>query len=86
MNGRVTRAVAGAALTAALVPGVALAAGPAAAAETRTFVGYGAIPSDAHADAEAQMRAYSSSCVEVSTTSSPAGSAHTWKATLTASC
>jgi hypothetical protein len=55
-------------------------------AVTKTFYGYGYLPSDAHAAAVAAMSAYSSSCQEVSTTYSPAGSEHYWQATLTANC
>jgi hypothetical protein len=58
----------------------------AAATEEKIFVGYGPMPSDAHANAEAQMRAYSATCNEVKTEYSTAGSAHSWKATLTALC
>lgn len=66
-------------------PAVGLIADP-AAAEVKTFYGYGYLPSDAHANAVAQMRAYSPSCVETGTTYSGAGSEHYWQATLTASC
>jgi hypothetical protein len=52
----------------------------------QTFIGYGYLPSDAHAAAVAEMNAYSSSCQEISTTYSGAGSEHYWKATLTADC
>jgi hypothetical protein len=70
---------------------LALAAGPATVAsasvdELRTFTGYGYLPSDAYADAQAQMRAYSSTCQEVDVYYSSAGSMHYWKATLTADC
>jgi hypothetical protein len=81
-----TRVATVAAMMAALVPGVTAFAGPAAAAEQKTFVGYGYLPSDAHAAAVAQMNAYSSSCVETGTTYSGAGSEHYWMATLTANC
>ncbi|MCW3817790.1 hypothetical protein ONA91_25395 [Micromonospora sp. DR5-3] len=57
-----------------------------ATATTETFIGYGYLPENAHQDALAQMHAYSPSCYEVSTTYSPAGSMHYWKATLTAEC
>ena len=66
--------------------GLGVLAGPAVAAEQKTFVGYGYLPSDAHAAAVAEMNAYSSSCVEIGTTYSEAGSEHYWMATLTASC
>jgi hypothetical protein len=69
----------------ATAPAVAVLADP-AAAEVKTFVGYGYLPSDAHSAAVAQMQAYSSSCAETGTTYSGAGSEHYWKATLTASC
>jgi hypothetical protein len=58
----------------------------ASAASQLTFYGYGYLPSDAHADAVADMQAYSSSCVEIGTTYSSAGSEHYWQATLTAEC
>ena len=81
------RKVAGvlAAVAVASLVSVGLAPG-AAAAEERVFIGYGPLPSDAHADAVRQMQAYSPTCQEISTVYSPAGSAHTWKATLTALC
>jgi hypothetical protein len=83
-----TRALASGAAVLALLTATIGGAAPAAAAvaETRTFVGYGYLPSDAHADAVNQMNAYSSTCQEVSTQYSPAGSEHYWKATLTAEC
>jgi hypothetical protein len=73
-------------MMALVVPGVGVLADPALAAEQKTFVGYGALPSDAHASAVSQMHAYSASCVETGTTYSEAGSEHYWQATLTASC
>lgn len=82
MHRRVTRALATMTLAAAVVAGLA----DAAVADQRTFVGYGYLPSDAHASAVSAMQAYSSSCQEISTSYSPAGSEHYWKATLTASC
>ena len=75
-----------AALTSAALVVLPAVSQNAIAAEQRTFVGFGIQPSDAHADAVAQMQAFSPSCVEISTTFSPAGSAHTWMATLTAEC
>jgi hypothetical protein len=60
-------------------------AGTALAAQ-QVFVGYGALPSDAHAAAATQMHAYSPTCQEIGTTYSEAGSEHYWKATLTADC
>jgi len=66
--------------------GLGVLINPAAAAVQKTFVGYGYLPSDAHSAAVAQMHAYSSSCVEVGTTYSEAGSEHYWQATLTANC
>jgi hypothetical protein len=74
------------ALVAVLVSVAVAFADPAAAAEQKTFVGYGYLPSDAHAAAVAQMNAYSPTCVETATTYSEAGSEHYWMATLTASC
>ena len=74
------------AMMAALVSGVTVSADPAAAAEQKTFMGYGYLPSDAHAAAVAQMHAYSATCVETATTYSEAGSEHYWMATLTATC
>ena len=55
-------------------------------AAQQVFVGYGYLPSDAHAAAVTQMHAYSPTCQEISTVYSGAGSEHYWKATLTAEC
>ena len=85
MSRKAARALAATILAASVIPGLALTSGSAAAA-TQTFVGFGVLPSDAHADAVRQMNAFSSTCVEVDTVYSPAGSAHTWMATLTAEC
>ncbi|MFI2710801.1 hypothetical protein ACH495_11800 [Micromonospora sp. NPDC018662] len=75
-----------AALAALAATAVTAAPAGATVTATRTFVGYGYLPSDAHTAAVNQMTAYSPSCREVGTTYSPAGSEHYWKATLTADC
>jgi hypothetical protein len=85
MSGRTARTVAATILAASILPGLVVTAGSAAAAE-QTFTGYGPMPSSAHDDAVAQMRAYDSSCVEINTVYSEAGSENYWKATLTAEC
>jgi hypothetical protein len=83
MRSRAKRTIAAAVLAVATATGIA--ASPAYAA-TQTFYGYGFSPDAAHSAAVANMQAYSSSCVEISTTYSEAGSEHYWQATLTADC
>jgi hypothetical protein len=80
------RRVLAAAGTLAVAVGLVLTPATDANAVTKIFYGYGYLPSDAHSAAVANMTAYSSSCVEVSTSYSSAGSMHYWKATLTANC
>lgn len=87
MRGRMLRRVGSGLAAAILLSGsLVMASGSAALAVEKTFVGYGYLPSDAHADAVSQMQAYSPSCRELNTVYSPAGSEHYWKATLTADC
>lgn len=88
MSRKMTRALAAAVLAASIVPGLALTTGTAVAdaSATQQFVGFGPLPSDAHADALRQMQAFSPSCVEISTVLGEAGSEHFWMATLTADC
>jgi hypothetical protein len=85
MSGKAARALAATVLAASIIPGLVVTASSAAAAQD-TFIGYGAVPSDAHSDAVRQMNAFSPSCVEISTTYSEAGSEDSWQATLTAQC
>ena len=75
-----------AAVTTLAAAGLAVLPMSDANAVSKTFTGYGYIPSDAHTQAVAAMHAYSSTCKEVSTAYSEAGSEHYWKATLTANC
>ncbi|GAA3774904.1 hypothetical protein GCM10022225_73440 [Plantactinospora mayteni] len=86
MRRTMIRTFAAAVVTAGFAAGLVAAPGTAAASTEQIFIAYGVNPPDAHAAALRQMEAYSPTCQEVSTTYSPAGSGHTWKATLTALC